>query len=62
MYTYGEIGYEIEDTLNTPHEAMIAAVIHSVAMGTSPIGIWDKNENLIMVVVEGDVFERKIKN
>jgi hypothetical protein len=62
MYTYGEIGYEIEDSRNTPHEAIVAAVIHSVAMGTNPIGIWDENENLIMVVVEGDVFELKNKN
>lgn len=62
MYSYGEIGYEPEDDdFDSLRDALDAAICHSCNMGTNPIGVWDKHENLILVVIEGDVFERQIK-
>jgi hypothetical protein len=61
MYLYGEIGYEPEGEFNSLRDALDAAICHSVDMGVNPIGVWDKDENLMLVVIEGDVFERQIK-
>jgi hypothetical protein len=61
MYSYGEVGYEPEGSCNILRDALDAAICYSVDMGVNPIGIWDNNERLLLVVIEGDVFERQIK-
>jgi hypothetical protein len=61
MYSYGEIGYEPEGDFDSLRDALDAAICHSVGMGVNPIGVWDSDDKLLLVLIEGDVFERQIK-
>jgi len=61
MHKYGKIGGKVEGHYLTLRDAIDAAIGHSIDEDVNPIGIWDKRDRLILVVVEGDVFERQIK-
>ena len=56
MYSFGEIGFECEASFDALRDALDAAISHSVDIGDNPIGIWDEGEQLLLVVIEGDVF------
>jgi hypothetical protein len=57
MYSYGEIGYEPESQFSSLQD-LDAAVSHSVDMGSNPIGVSDDSDQLLYVVIEGEVFKK----
>tara|TARA_Y100000310_G_C20622076_1_gene783924 strand:+ start:1154 stop:1348 length:195 start_codon:yes stop_codon:yes gene_type:complete len=59
MFHYGEFGFQHEGVGDTFDEVEKEAIEHSVALGLNPVGIWDADENMVAVVIEGEVFERK---
>jgi hypothetical protein len=58
MYSYGEIGYEPEAQFGSLQDTLDAAVSHSVDMGSNPIGVSDDSDQLLYVVIEGEVFKK----
>jgi hypothetical protein len=58
MYTFGEIGYEPEGEFSSLQHTLDAAVSHSVDMGSNPVGVSDDSDQLLYVVIEGEVFKK----
>jgi hypothetical protein len=50
-----------EDSLNLMLDALDAAICRSVDMRVNPICVWDRDEKLLLVVIEGDVFDHQIE-
>jgi hypothetical protein len=59
MFSFGEIGYNEEAEFPSLSDTLDAAVSHSIAMGENVIGVRDDSENLLYVVVEGEVFKKE---
>jgi hypothetical protein len=60
-YSYGEFGHAPEAHIDDLRDTLDAAICHSVDMGVHHIGVWQNDDELLFVVIEGDVFERLVK-
>jgi hypothetical protein len=60
-FSYGEFGHDPEASLDDLRDTLDAAICHSVDMGVHHIGVWQNDDELLFVVIEGDVFERLVK-
>lgn len=57
MYSFGEIGYGSEGSSSDLSVAIDGAVAMSVDISDGHIGIWSAQDDLLYVVIEGDVFK-----
>jgi len=60
-FWYGELGYNGEEEFNSLDEAIDAAVEHSIGTGLTPICVWDKSDDVLAVVVAGEIFDKRNK-
>lgn len=58
-FYFGEIGFEAEGEFLCQSDAERAAVDHSVAMANSAIAVWDEHDDVLSVVIEGQVFDKR---
>lgn len=60
-FYFGEIGFQAEGDFITLSAAEDAAVEHSIAMGDSAIAVWNESDEVLSVVVEGQIFDKRVK-
>ena len=60
-YYYGELGYQPEGEFEVLADAEKAAVDHSIASGIAAITIWDQSDDVVSVVIEGVIFDKRSK-
>lgn len=55
----GELGYEHDAEFTDMSAAETAAIEHSMAAGLTAISIWNEQDEVISVVVEGEIFDKR---
>tara|TARA_Y100001936_G_scaffold248197_1_gene295547 strand:+ start:1921 stop:2106 length:186 start_codon:yes stop_codon:yes gene_type:complete len=58
-FYFGEIGYEAEGEFSSQSDAERAAVDHSVVMADSAIAVWADHDDVLSVVIEGQIFDKR---
>lgn len=59
MYYVGEFGYEAEGEFRLRADAEEAAIDKSIEEGTTAISIWDENEEIVSVAINGEIFDKR---
>lgn len=55
----GELGYDHQGEFTELKIAEAAAVELSIDSGTTAISIWDEYEEVVSVVVDGEIFDKR---
>lgn len=58
-FFYGEIGYQAEEQNSDISAIEAKAIEHSIAQGCTAINIWNDDDEVISVVIEGQVFDKR---
>jgi hypothetical protein len=58
-YFVGELGYEHDAEFIDKNAAENAAIEHSIATGLTAISIWNEHDEVISIVVEGEIFDKR---
>ena len=58
-FHYGDIGFEADGEFAIQTDEERAAVEHSVVMADSAIAVWDDHDDVLSVVIEGKIFDKR---
>lgn len=59
MFYYGEIGFQYEGQHENLEEVEKQAIEHSIAMGENPIAVFNHDEEVISIIIEGEIFDKR---